>query len=237
VETPSVTTKAAPSASAVLEHHRCTAVTCTACRQSFNDDFTHHFASLPHVVRIVTNEDWILTATGVLCWSCVDDLDHDQRPTNTAVAVAKCESCWPPPFSDTPAPEACCCANVGAATRHDLVPLVMLTHRGFEQHVCVSARCPECQSGQRAHDDDMGAPHYDSLAAALHAAQKTYDWLVTGTLTCCASCARTHEWAALSHPLPDAPDRVTDDRIEQRGCRHCSSAVMNRLADTDMPWR
>ena len=74
-------TKAAPPVSAVLEHHRCIAVTCTTCGQSFNDDFTHHFASLPHALRVVTSEDWVLTATGVLCWSCVDDLDHDQRPS------------------------------------------------------------------------------------------------------------------------------------------------------------
>jgi hypothetical protein len=80
-----------------------------------------------------------------------------------------------------------------------------------------------------------GRAHYDSLAAALHAAEKTYDWLVTGTLTCCASCARTRECAALGHQLPDAPDRVADDGIEQRWCRHCSAVVMNPIA-RDMPW-
>src|SRR5215831_7480501 len=35
-------TTAAPSGSAVLEHHWCIAITCTSCGQSFNDDFTHH---------------------------------------------------------------------------------------------------------------------------------------------------------------------------------------------------
>jgi hypothetical protein len=228
-------TKADPSAAAVLEHHRCIAVTCTRCGQSFNDDFTHHFASVPHALRIVTSEDWVLTATGVLCWSCVDDLDNDQRPAHTTVAVAKCEYCWPPLFSDTPGPEGCRCANLAAATTHVLVPLVTLTHPGFEQHACVSIRCPECLSGMHAHDD-MGEPHYDSPTAALHAAEKTYDWLVTATLTCCASCARTRECAALGHQLPDAPDRVTDDGIEQRWCRHCSAAVMNPITDRDMPW-
>ena len=228
--------KVAPPASAVLEHHRCIAVTCTTCGQSFNDDFTHHFASLAHALRVVTSEDWALTATGVLCWSCVDDLDHDQRPRQGAVAVAKCEYCWPPLFSDTSAPDRCCCAGLPAATTHVLVPLVTLTHRGFEQHACVTICCPECQSGLRAGDDEMGEPHFDSPTAALHAAEKTYDWLVTGTLTCCESCAATRECAVLGHQLPDAPDRVTDDGIEQRWCRHCSAVVLNPIADREMPW-
>ena len=229
-------TKAAISASAVVEHHRCIALTCTTCGQSFNDDFTHHFASLPHALRIVASEDWVLTATGVLCWSCVDDLDHDQRPAPAAPAVAMCEYCWPPLFSDTPEPDTCCCTSLAAATTHVLVPLVTLTHPGFEQHACVTIGCPECQSGVSAQDDEMGEPHYDSPTAALHDAGKTYDWLVTGTITCCASCARTRECAALGHQLPDAPDHVTDDGIERRWCRHCSAVVMNLIADRDMPW-
>ena len=153
-------TTTAPPVSAVIEHHRCIAVTCTTCGQSFNDDFTHHFASLAHALRIVTSDDWMLTATGVLCWSCVDDLDHDQRPAQGAVAVAKCEYCWPPLFSDTPAPDQCCCASLAAATTHVLVPLATVNHPGFEQHACVTIRCPQCQSGVRADDDEMGEPHY-----------------------------------------------------------------------------
>jgi hypothetical protein len=228
--------KAPASASVLIEHHRCIAVTCTTCRQSFNDDFTHHFASQPHALRYVTSEDWVLTATGVLCWSCVDDLDYDQRPQNDAVAVAKCEYCWPALFSDTSVPDSCCCTSLPAATTHVLVPLAALTHPGFEQHECVPICCPECSSGLRAEDDEMGEPHYDSPAAALHEAEKTYDWLVTGTVTCCASCASTRECAALGHQLPDAPDHVTDDGIGQRWRRHCSAVVMNPIADKDMPW-
>ena len=157
-------TKAKPNTSAVIEHHRGIAVTCTTCGQSFNDDFTHHFAS-SHALRIVASEDWVLTATGVLCWSCVDDLD-DQRPAHTAFAVAKCEYCWPPLFSDTPAPDRCCCTSLAAATTHVLVPLVTLTHPGFEQHACVTIRCPECRSGVRAHDHAIGEPHLTHSRAA-----------------------------------------------------------------------
>jgi hypothetical protein len=96
-----VTPTKAPPASAVLEYHRCIAVTCTACGQSFNDDFTHHFASVPHALRIVTSEEWVLTATGVLCWSCIDDLDHDQRPAHTAAPLQSVNTagrhCFPTP--------------------------------------------------------------------------------------------------------------------------------------------
>lgn len=229
-------TKAAASAPALIEHHRCLAVTCTTCGQSFNDDFPHQFASLAHALRVVTSEDWALTATGVLCGCCVDDLDHDQRPRHGAAAVAKCEYCWPPLFSDTSAPDKCCCASLPAATTHVLVPLVTHTHPGVEQHACVTIRCPECQSGVRADDDDSGEPHYDSPTAALRDAEKTYDWLVTGTLTCCAACAATRECAVPGHQIRGAPDRVTDDGIEQRWCRHCRAVVANPIADRDMPW-
>lgn len=229
-------TKATPSAPAVVEHHRCIAVTCTSCGQSFNDDFTHHFASLPHAVRTVAGEDWVLSAAAVLCWACVADLDRDQRPTPAAPALVKCEYCWPPLFSDTPSPEACCCAKLGAATTHVLVPFITRTHPGFGQHACVTIRCPECQSGLDDEDHESGEPHYESPAAAMHDAEKTYHWLVTDTVICCASCARKRECALLGHQLPDAPDRLTDNAIEQRWCQHCNAMVMNPAADRDMPW-
>jgi hypothetical protein len=229
-------TKATSSASAIIEYHRCIAVTCTSCGQSFNDDFTHHFASLPHAVRTVAGEDWVLTATAALCGACVAELDHDQRPTPATPAVTRCEYCWPPLFSDTPSPEECCCAKLDAATTHVLVPFTTRTHPGFQQHACVTICCPQCQSGLRAEDDEMGEPHFDSPTAALHGAQKNYDWLVTGTVICCGSCARTRECAVLGHRLPEAPDRVTDDGIERRWCRHCTAVVMNPIADREMPW-
>lgn len=229
-------TTAAPIGSAHIEHHRCIAVTCTTCGQSFNDDFTHHFASLPHALRFVTSDDWVLTPTGVLCWSCADHLEHDRRPAPATVAVAKCEYCWPPLFSDAPVPGSCCCNRLASTTTHVLVPLVALTHPGFEQHACVTICCPECQARLGAEGDEMGEPHFDSPAAALLDAHKTYDWLVTGTLTCCAACARSRECAVLGHQLPDAPDRITDDGIERRWCRHCTAEVMNPITDREMPW-
>jgi hypothetical protein len=184
----------------------------------------------------VTSDDWVLTATGVLCWSCVDDLDHDQWPAHTVSAVAKCEYCWPPLFSDTPAPDQCCCTSLAAATTHVLVPFITVNHPGFDEHACVTIGCPQCQSGLRADDDETGEPHFDSPTAALRGAEKTYDWLVTGTLTCCASCASTRECAVLGHQLPEAPDSVSDDGIERRWCRHCGAVVLNPLADRDMSW-
>ena len=94
---------------------------------TFNDDFPHHFASLTHALRVVTSEDWALTATGVLCWSCVDDLDHDQRPTQGAQPpLRSMNTAGRHCFSDTSAPDRCCCASLPAATTHVLVPLVTL---------------------------------------------------------------------------------------------------------------
>lgn len=226
----------APTATAVIEHHQCIEVTCTTCGQSLNDDFTHHFASLPHALRALASEDWLPTTNGVLCWSWVENFDHDQRSAHPALAVAKCEYCWPPMFSDTPAPDRCTCAALPAATTHVLVPFITRTHPGFGQHACVTIRCPECQSGLDDEDHESGEPHYESPAAAMHDAEKTYHWLVTDTVICCASCARKRECALLGHQLPDAPDRLTDNAIEQRWCQHCNAMVMNPAADRDMPW-
>lgn len=60
-------TKAAPSAPADLEHHRCIAVTCTTCGQSSLVRTRSAWASDAKWWGKPTLNDWALTATGVLC--------------------------------------------------------------------------------------------------------------------------------------------------------------------------
>ena len=76
---------------ATLATHHCIAVACTGCGQHYDDEFTHHFASVAHALRVITNEDWVVTEDTVLCWQCGS---HDAPRAPTPAALTRCEYCY-----------------------------------------------------------------------------------------------------------------------------------------------
>lgn len=213
-----------------LTTHRCIAVVCTGCGQHFDDEFTHHFESVAQALRVVTAQDWVIENDSVLCWQCCGPPDrHSPAPA----ALAQCEFCYPPLFSDTPPLEGCRCSD--RAVTHVMVPFVSRLHHGFEWHTCVSIQCSDCDDDLSY--EDSGTPHYPSPAEAFAAATQA-GWLIAKELlVTCARCTARRTCTMLGHQWPEHPNFVSSDRIEYRWCqRDCGEHVLNPVDTTDMPW-
>lgn len=212
-----------------LTEHDCVSVACTSCHEPFDDEFTHHFESMPHALRVIGAADWTVTAQAILCPNCTDDADPG---TPTAVAVALCEYCSPPMFSDTPTPDCCRCHD--QAITHVLVPLSSARNPGFQNHSCISIHCSDCGADL---GDEESTPHYPSTDTAITAATRA-GWLVAdGLMITCTRCTNLRCCTALGHSWPDQPDFVSPAGLEYRYCqRDCDSRVTNLTHDEDMPW-
>jgi hypothetical protein len=227
--TPTAPTPPDQAQRATLTTHHCIAVACTGCGQHYDDEFTHHFASVAHALRVITNEDWVVTEDTVLCWQCGS---HDARRAPTPAALTRCEYCYPPLFSDTPPPEQCQCRR--DAVTHVMVPFVSGLHPGFQPNTCVSIQCSDC-------DDDLGyeecTPHYPTPADAFAAATQA-GWLVAESLlVTCPGCTHRRTCVMLGHQWPEHPSFVSSEHVEYRWCqRECGEYVLNPVDAKDMPW-
>ena len=211
-----------------FREHRCISVTCTGCGEHYNDEFIYHFASIGDAVRAIATQDWSVSRAAVLCPSCSGDATGTSP---SPAALAQCEFCWPPLFSDTPPPDRCRCRD--EAITHVLVPFASYSHPGFEQQTCLTIHCSDC-------DDDLGyedsTPHFPSETDARAAATRA-GWLVAAQPFTCKRCTNRRACTTLGHSWPEASNFVSADAIEYRCClRGCDEYVMNPVGDKDMPW-
>lgn len=222
------TAPAHDQSSRLLEHH-CVSVVCTRCHESFDDEFTHHFESMPHALRVLGAADWAVTEQAVLCPNCTDDADSNAPAT---VAVALCEYCSPPLFSAKPPLTYCRCHD--QAITHVLIPLNPPENPGFQHHSCVSIRCSDCDADL---GDEESTPHYPSTDAAIASAKRA-GWMVAESLMItCPRCTNLRGCNALGHSWPENPDFVSPAGLEYRYCqRDCGLYVTNLITDKDMPW-
>jgi hypothetical protein len=200
----------------------CVAVVCIGCGEHYGPDFECHFETLADALREVLREGWTVTEDTVLCIVCGEDNPPPELP------LVVCEYCAPPLFFDAPSADRCRCRGGGVR-----VPFVSRRHPGFEQHSCVTIRCPEC--AQPINGDDDREPHYSSQAKGLAAARER-GWIVTDRIVCCRRCAQRRGCVALGHSWPEFPDHVTGEGVELRWCRQCDEFVMSLAANPGMPW-
>ncbi|MGD9622270.1 MAG: hypothetical protein AB7G47_19775 [Mycolicibacterium sp.] len=216
-----------------LTEHRCVSVTCTSCHEPFDDDFTHHFASITEALQVVRSADWSITDTTVTCPACaLSDLDTSSLPLSTLQA---CEFCCPPLFGADPECTQCRCDDPAATTTHILGPLLATTicpDRGFSMHFCVTAHCTDC--GDTLGDNEESTPHFptpdQARAQAVHAG-----WLVAeGLLLICRRCAERRACTVLGHSWPEQPSFTTPAGVEHRYCsRDCGESVTSPAGH---PW-